>query len=90
MTVVIADNQIRITADDRDRPRFASQPDAPDLDDKMRVVGRLKAGDLMTTAYSRAATAATTGLFGDPTIERAGNGRSRARPSSAGPPHVHR
>ena len=59
MTVVIADNQIRITADDRDRPRFASQPDAPDLDDKMRVVGRLKAGDLMTTAYSRAAMAAT-------------------------------
>ena len=66
------------------------RPDAPDFDDEMRVVDRLKAGGLMTTAYSRAATAATKGLFGDRTIERAGNGRTRARPSSASPPHVHR
>jgi hypothetical protein len=42
------------------------QPDAPDIDDEMLVVDRLKAGGLMTTAYSRAATSATTGLFGDP------------------------
>jgi hypothetical protein len=76
MTVVIADNQIRITAHDRDRPRFAPQPDAPDIDDEMRVADRLKAGGLMTTAYSRAATSATTGLFGDRTIGRCGNGRT--------------
>jgi hypothetical protein len=66
------------------------QPDAPDLGDEMRVVDRLKAGGLMTTACSRAATAATTGLFGDPTIGRCGNGRPVARSSSASPPHVHR
>ena len=66
------------------------RPDAPDIDDEMRVVDRLKAGGLMTTAYSRAATSATTGLFGDRTIERCGNGRILARPSSASPPHVHR
>ena len=66
------------------------QPDAPDLGDEMRVVDRLKAGGLMTTAYGRAATSATTGLFGDRTIGRCGNGRTWARPSSASPPHVHR
>ena len=66
------------------------QPDAPDIDDETRVVDRLKAGGLTTTACSRAATAATTGLFGDPTIGRCGNGRPVARPSSASPPHVHR
>jgi len=90
MTVVIADNQIRVIAHDRDRPRFAPQPDAPDIDDEMRVADRLKAGGLMTTAYSRAATSATTGLLGDRTIGGGSNGRTWARPSSASPPHVHR
>jgi hypothetical protein len=66
------------------------QPDAPDIDDEMRVADRLKAGGLMTTAYSRGATSATTGLFGDRTIERCDNGRTWDRPSSASPPHVHR
>jgi len=54
------------------------QPDPPGIDDEMRVADRLKAGGLMTTAYSRAATSATTGLFGDRTIGRCGNGRTDA------------
>ena len=87
MTVVIADNQIRVTTHDRDRPRFTPQPDAPDIDDEMRVVDRLKADGLMTTAYSRAAgpgsISSSTDPASTPSVNESTPSHSRSRPGTA-------